>query len=97
MLPIVINILVGEYGITKRKPLTSKDFDEFFELLQSRGESENSWTVTRVEIEAKNYDLKAVSLNRKEELDTRTAKELLDIIEQKGSEIQKALAMLRIL
>jgi len=37
----------------------------------------------------------AVNPNRKEEVDTRTPEELLDIIEQKGSEIQEALAMLR--
>ncbi|MDP6647508.1 MAG: DEAD/DEAH box helicase family protein [Dehalococcoidales bacterium] len=37
----------------------------------------------------------AVNPNRKEEVDTRTTEELLDIIEQKGSEIQEALAMLR--
>jgi type I restriction enzyme M protein len=62
---------------------------------RASAESENSWTVTRAEIEAKNYDLKAVNPNRKEEVDTRTPEELLDIIEQKGREIQEALAMLR--
>ena len=54
--------------------------DEFFELLPSRAESENSWTVTRAEIEAKDYDLEAVNPNREEE-DTRTPEELLDIVE----------------
>lgn len=51
--------------------------------------------MTRAEIEEKNYDLKAVNPNRVEEVDTRTPEELLSIIEQKGDEIQKALAMLR--
>jgi hypothetical protein len=37
----------------------------------------------------------AVNPNRKEEVDTRTPEELLDIIEEKGGEIQEALAMLR--
>ena len=46
-------------------------------------------------MEEKNYDLKAVNPNRVEEVDTRTPEDLLDIIEQKGSEIQAALAMLR--
>jgi type I restriction enzyme M protein len=85
---------LSDLKVTKRKPLTASHFDEFFSLLQSRGESENSWTVTRAEIEAKNYDLKAVNPSRKEEVDTRTPEELLDIIEQKGSEIQQALTML---
>jgi len=81
--------------VAKRKPLTASHFDEFFKLLPSRADSENSWTVTRADIEAKNYDLKAVNPNRKEEVDTRTPEELLGIIEQKGKEIQVALAMLR--
>ena len=63
--------------------------------LPRREGSENSWTVTRAEIEEKNYDLKAVNPNKVEEVDTRTPEELLDIIEQKGSEVQEALAMLR--
>ena len=81
--------------VTKRQPLTSSHFDEFLDLLPTRGDSGNSWTVSREEIEAKNYDLKAVNPNRVEEVDTRTPEELLDIIEQKGKEIQEALAMLR--
>jgi len=39
--------------------------------------------------------LSAVNPNRKEEVVTRTPEELLDIIEQNGSEIKKSLAMLR--
>jgi len=86
---------MSDLKVAKRKPLTASHFDEFFKLLPGREESENSWTVTRTEIEAKNYDLKAVNPNRKEEVDTRTPEELLDIIEEKGGEIQEALAMLR--
>ena len=86
---------LSDVKVTKRKPLTAAHFDEFFKLLPDRGESENSWTVSRQEIEAKNYDLKAVNPNRVEEVDNRTPEELLDIIEQKGKEIQDALADLR--
>ena len=86
---------LSDVKVTKRKPITAAHFDEFFKLLPGREESENSWTVTRQEIEEKNYDLKAVNPNRKEEVDTRTPDELLDIIEAKGKEIQEALAMLR--
>lgn len=84
------NIKVG-----KRTPLTISHFDEFLKLLPSRGDSENSWTVLRADIEGKTYDLKAVNPNRVEEVDTRTPEELLDIIEQKGKEIQQALDILR--
>jgi len=57
--------------------------------------SEHSWTVTREEIEARNYDLKAVNPNAKKEEDTRTPEELLDLIEAKGREVAEALAELR--
>lgn len=83
--------------VTKRQPLTRGHFDEFFKLLPSRDDSENSWTVSRKEIEGKNFDLKAVNPNRKEVIDTRTPAELLDLIEQKNKEIQEALAELRAL
>lgn len=86
---------LSDVKVTKRNPLTQKAFEEFFELLPSRGESENSWSVTRAEIESRNYDLKAVNPNRVEIVDTRTPDDLLDIIEQKGKEIQEALQSLR--
>jgi type I restriction enzyme M protein len=47
------------------------------------------------DIENAVYDLKAVNPNKKPVVDTRTPEELLDIIEQKGKEISKALSMLR--
>ena len=86
---------LSDLKVAKRNPLTASHFDEFFELLPSRSESENSWTVTMAEIETKNYDLKAVNPNKKEEADTRTPEELLGIIEKTGSKIQEALATLR--
>ena len=81
--------------VTKRRPLTRAHFDEFFKLLPGREDSENSWTVSRAEIERLNYDLKAVNPNRREVVDTRTPAELLALIEEKGKEIREALAELR--
>lgn len=54
-----------------------------------------SWSVSREDLEAKNYDLKAVNPNTKNEADIRTPEELLDIIEAKGREVAEALAALR--
>ena len=51
--------------------------------------------MTRAEIEAKNYDLKAVNPNAKSDEDTRTPEELLDFIEAKGKEAAEALRKLR--
>jgi len=70
-------------------------FQEFIELLPNREDSERSWTVTREEIEAKNFDLKAVNLNTKVDEDKSTAKELLDFIEEKGKEVALTLSVLR--
>jgi len=75
--------------------LTEVHFEEFFRLLPDRADSDHSWTVTREEIDARNYDLKAVNPHAKSEEDTRTPEELLDLIEAKGREVAEALALLR--
>ena len=40
-------------------------------------------------------DLQAVNPNRVEDVDTRTPEDLLDLIEEKGKEVQEILATLR--
>ena len=86
---------LSDVNVTKRKPLTLDHFKEFLDLLPTRANSENSWTVKRDELEERNYDLKAVNPNKQVVVDTRTPEELLDIIEAKGDEIQTLLAELR--
>ena len=86
---------LSDVKVTKRKPLTLEHFKEFFELLPTRADSENSWTVKREVFEENNYDLKAMNPNRQAVVDTRTPEELLDIIEAKGEEIRGLLAELR--
>ena len=86
---------LSDIKVTKKKPLTLAHFDEFFEHLPKRADSDHSWTVTREEIEKKNFDLKAVNPNAKNQVDTRTPEELLDLIEEKGREVAEALAELR--
>lgn len=51
--------------------------------------------MTREEIEAKNFDLKAVNPHARTEEDTRTPEELLDLIEAKGRELAEALTALQ--
>jgi type I restriction enzyme M protein len=86
---------LSDIKVGKRTPFLLEKFDEFFKLLPTRGDSERSWTVTRQQIEAKNYDLKAVNPNRKSTEDTRTPAELLAVIEAKGKEVTDALAALK--
>jgi type I restriction enzyme M protein len=74
-------------------------FDDFFKLFNSSNlklsESEHSWYIPIEKIEAKNYDIKAVNPNRKDEGDKRTPEELLAIIESRAKEIQNTLIALR--
>ncbi len=68
---------------------------DFACFLPGRPDSGHSWTVPRREIEARNFDLKAVNPNARRQEDTRTPQELLDLIEAKGREVAEALAVLR--
>lgn len=90
---------LADVKVGKKKPFVMSHMDEFFKLLPKRGtsggDSERSWTVERKAIEAKGFDLKAVNPNRKEEVDTRTPVELLDLIDAKGREVRDAIAALR--
>lgn len=86
---------LSDIKVTKRQPLTIQYFDKFFELLPERADSERSWRVSIDEIQAKNYDIKAVNPNRKIEQDTRTPKELIALIESQKEEIVNVLAKLK--
>jgi type I restriction enzyme M protein len=86
---------LSDIKVGKKSPLTQAHFEEFLRLLPDQADSEHSWTVTREEIEARNYDLKAVNPHARKEDDTRTPEELLDLIEAKGREVAEALAELR--
>jgi type I restriction enzyme M protein len=86
---------LSDIKVGKKTPLTMDRFDDFFRLLPTRGDSDRSWTVTREQIEARNYDLKAVNPNAKIDEDLRKPEELLDLIELKGKEVAAALAKLR--
>ncbi len=86
---------LSDIKVGKKKPFTAAYFDDFFKYLPTRSDSERSWTVTRTEIEARNFDLKAVNPNAKVEEDTRTPEELLNVIEAKGKEVAEALRKLR--
>lgn len=86
---------LSDLKVNKRNPLTLDHFADFFKLLPTKGDSDRSWTVSRDDIEAKNYDLKAVNPNAKSNEDTRTPNELLDIIETEGRAVTAALLLLR--
>jgi type I restriction enzyme M protein len=86
---------LSDLNITKKQPLTLEQFEEFFKLLSQKAGSEHSWAVSIEEIQAKNYDIKAVNPNRKGIEDHRTPEELLSVIESEGEEIKKVIGRLR--
>lgn len=86
---------LSDLNITKKQPLTVAHFGEFFKLLPERATSESSWRVSVEEIQAKNYDLKAVNPTRRGVEDNRTPRELLDIIELQAKEVLESVVALR--
>ncbi|MCL5985599.1 MAG: type I restriction-modification system subunit M [Actinobacteria bacterium] len=86
---------LSDLNITKKQPLTVGHFDEFFKLLPEKAASERSWSVSIEEIQAKNYDLKAVNPNRKIVQDNRTPEELIAIIEDGAKEVLNILEELK--
>jgi type I restriction enzyme M protein len=94
---------LSDLKVGKKKPFTLARMGDFFELVGDcraggaveRRDGERSWTVTRTEIEERNYDLKAVNRHRVVDEDTRTPEELLDEIEKQQQVIAEAIAELR--
>ena len=94
---------LSDLKVGKKTPFTLDRMGDFFELVGEsrdggsigRPDSERSWTVTREQIEARNYDLKAVNPHRVVEEDTRTPGDLLVEIERQQAIIAEALAELR--
>jgi type I restriction enzyme M protein len=86
---------LSDVKVGKTRPFMLDKFNDFFQLWPKRDDGERSWTVTRKQIEEKNFDLKAVNPNAKADEDTRTPEELLDLIEAKGREVTEAIAELR--
>ena len=89
---------LSDIKVGKKSPLKLEHFEEFFRLLSDKSDlsdtSDRAWTVTREEIEAKNFDLKAVNPNRRNDEDTRTPEELIALIKAKGREVEQALEAL---
>jgi type I restriction enzyme M protein len=86
---------LSDIKVGKKTPFTQERFEEFFRLLPGRADSERSWTVTRREIEARNYDLKAVNPHVVKTEDNRTSEQLLSLIESKGQIVAKLISQLR--
>jgi type I restriction enzyme M protein len=85
---------LSDVKVGKKTPLTLDGFRDFFALLPTRGEGPRSWSVSRADLAARNYDLKASNPTARSTDDTRTPSQLLSLIEEKGREVDQALRAL---
>lgn len=92
---------LSDLKVGKTKPFVQSQLEDFFKRLPARhgevGTSERSWWVDRKMIEDRNFDLKAVNPHRKATGESRTAAELLDVIDAKGKEVADAITKMRVL
>ncbi|MDO9348369.1 MAG: N-6 DNA methylase, partial [Anaerolineales bacterium] len=91
---------LSDIKVTKKKPLTLKRFDDFFERLALAPDdpdrvSERSWLEEIGTIQKKKYDLKAINPNAPDTSDRRTPQELIAIIEDTQEEIDEGLERLK--
>ena len=66
-------------NLGKTNPLNEADLAEFVELYQTKGESENSWSID-VSTLAEDYDLSVKNPNKVEVVDERTTADILNAI-----------------
>lgn len=91
---------LSDIKVTKKKPLTLKQFDDFFQRLRLDPDdpervSERSWYEEIEKIQKKKYDLKALNPNAPDISDKRTPQELIAIIEEAQKEIEEGLLALK--
>lgn len=82
----------GLRAYTKTKPITDKEFNVVKDWWNNREENENAWKVAIEDIKAKNWNLDFKNPRGGEVEEELGSKELVDIIAQKNTEIQKIIS-----
>lgn len=85
---------LSDLKVGKKSPFTIERMGDFFDLLPRRAESPRSWCVSRVVIERRGYDLKAVNPNAKQQQDQRTPLEIVAALRDSSERIETAIAEL---
>lgn len=78
---------MSDIKVNKWHPLTFEKFEEFLKLYKTRKETDKSWFVSFEDIKAKNFDLKAVNPNIKQEV-IRPAKDIVQELIQSQEKIK---------
>ena len=79
---------MSDLKVNKWNPLTYNKFGEFLELYKTKKETKKSWFVSFKEIEKKNFDIKAVNPNIKEEI-IRPTEEIVDKLIEDISKVKE--------
>lgn len=69
-------------NLGKTNPLNEKDLEEFVNLEKDKKSSPNSWTVEIKEVDQKTFDLSVKNPNKKDEIEIRSPKEILNQINE---------------
>lgn len=82
---------LSDLKVSKKNLLSLEDFEDFFKRLPTQSIGSHSWTISREQIEAKNFDLKAVNPQRKVTPEIRSREELLALLEVKNRDLSELL------
>lgn len=81
---------------TKTNPLTDADLEDFLALQKTKADSENSWTLDATAL-GEEFDLSVKNPHKVEEVDERSAKEILDNIADLNAQAKCIIDNLRII
>lgn len=82
---------LSDLKVSKKNLLSLEDFEDFFKRLPTKSIGFQSWIISREEIEAKNFDLKAVNPQRKVTPEIRSREELLALLKVKNRDLSELL------
>jgi type I restriction enzyme M protein len=82
-------------NLGKKNPIKEKDFNEFIQLYKSKKLNEDSWIININDINKSTYDLSVQNPNKKEQIDDRTPKEILNEIEKLNIDSEKLLFQIK--
>jgi len=82
-------------NLGKNDPLNINDFKEFLDIHSHQSVSQNSWTVSRDDLDQYNYSLAVQNPNKVEEIDNGTPQEIIAEIEQLDAHAAQALKAIK--
>lgn len=82
-------------NLGKTNPLNENDLADFVELQKTKTDSENSWSVNMMDVDKTTYDLSAKNPNKKDQIELRDPKEILDEISSLDAESAEILSVIR--